>query len=137
MILSRLAPLLLLAVAPAASPAAPPLTAEQALENHRIATRTARAPDCARGGPGDDIVVCGRSSEAPDPYRLPLPTEPEEGTRIRGEAVSAAAIANRRETCSTVGPHQRCSGGLPILAIAAAVAKVAVKAAEHVLDPDE
>ena len=76
----------LLIAAPAAADA--PLTAEQALENHRTRFAAAGTPRCETGETADDIVVCGRR----ETYRLPLPVAREEGTPIRGEPASAAAM---------------------------------------------
>jgi hypothetical protein len=87
MILSRLAPLLLVAVAPSGAAAAPPATAEQAISNYRQLFKPTREIDCPKAGP-DEIVVCRRGSELRDPDRLPLPSsEPGDRQRlIAGEA---------------------------------------------------
>jgi hypothetical protein len=116
-----------LALAGAPAPAAPPASAEEAVARQRASLRAGL--DCDRGG-GNDIVVCGRSG--PDPNRLPLPVEPEPGARIAGEAADpsdALALTNRK--CTTVGPNQQCSGGLPILGIAIWLVETAVKAARE------
>ena len=133
--MSRMTAPLLIALS-AAPAAAQPVTAEQAVNNYRDAFRSLKELDCPKGADPEEVVVCGRR-DRPDPARLPLRTAPEPGRRIQGEAVSTVAAAGKRETCSTVGPNPQCGGGLPILGIAATVAKAAVRVAEKILDPDE
>jgi hypothetical protein len=85
--LSRTA--LALSVVACSTPAAAQrLTAERALENYRRKFVPTAELDCPRGGEAGEIVVCGRGSELPDPYRLPLPSsEPGDRQRlIAGEA---------------------------------------------------
>jgi hypothetical protein len=108
--------------------AAPPTTAEEALARQQAGLQRSLGLDCDRGGPGD-IVVCGR--QGPDPNRLPLPVEPEPGARIAGEPASPSeALALSAEKCTTVGPNQQCSGGLPLIPIAIWLIQTAIKAAE-------
>ena len=122
---------LLLAMAAAAlafAPAkgAPPASAEEALARQQASLRSSLGLGCEREA--GEIVVCGRPG--PDPNRLPLPVEPEPGARIAGEPSDpkeSLALTNRK--CTTVGPNQQCSGGLPILGIALALARAAAKAA--------
>lgn len=114
------------ALAAASAPAAPPATAEEALARQQALLRSGLALDCGRQQ--DEIVVCGR--QGPDPNRLPLPVEPEPGarTRIAGEATAPKeSLALTNQKCTTVGPNQQCSGGLPVLAIAFWVVQTAVK----------
>jgi hypothetical protein len=94
MTLSRLTPPLLLLLAPAGLFAAPRITAEQAMTNYRKVLKPVRELDCPRGAGGEEIVVCGRWPDQPDPNRLPLPVEPEAGERTRyapGELPAAEA----------------------------------------------
>jgi hypothetical protein len=49
------------------------------------------------------------------------------GEIVPGEGVSPVAVASTRERCTTVGPNQNCGGGLPVLGIAMAVARVAIE----------
>ena len=115
----------LLAGSPAG--AAPPATAEEALARQQAALRTSLGHDCDRGAA--EIVVCGRIG--PDPNRLPLPVAPEPGARHAGEpSVPSDALALTADKCTTVGPNQQCSGGLPILPIAIWLIQTAVKAAK-------
>jgi hypothetical protein len=79
----------LLIAAPAA--AAPPLTAEEALENYQARFEPAGRPGCRTAQSTDEIVVCGRRES----YRLPLPVDREPGTPIRGEPPSAAAMMSK------------------------------------------
>ena len=109
--------------------AAPTGAAEQALARQQQSLRTSLGLDCDRGRSAEDIVVCGR--QGPDPNRLPLPVQPEPGARNAGEPpVPADALALSAEKCTTVGPNQQCSGGLPILPIALWLAKTAIKVAK-------
>ena len=106
--------------------AAPPASAEEALARQQASLRSSLGLDCDREA--GEIVVCGRPG--PDPNRLPLPVEPEPGARIAGEASdpeASLALTNRK--CTTVGPNQQCSGGLPILGIALFLVQTAVTAA--------
>jgi len=117
------------AAAMIASPlqAAPAGTAEEALARQQAGLQ--RSLDCDRGG-GEDIIVCGRAG--PDPNRLPLPVQPEPGDRRSGEPPDPSEVLalHKEKTCTTTGPNQRCSGGLPILPIALWLVQTAVKAAK-------
>ncbi len=80
---------LLLALAPVPSVAAqagtaPPATAEEAIANYRQTFKSTDELDCPRSADPNDIVVCARPADAPDPDRLPLPVVPEPGARIVG-----------------------------------------------------
>ena len=129
---SRLALPLLLGLGLAAAPASPAaaqqtVTAEEALANARRTFAPTAEIDCPRAQDADEIVVCAR--QGPDPYRLPLASPPAPGSRVRGEAPSATeAMTAADDPCTTVGPNQRCSGGLPVLGIAMFLAKAAIKA---------
>jgi hypothetical protein len=105
-----------------------------AMANYRSMFQLPRNIDCPEGV-GDEVVVCARRrGDELQPGRLPLPVEPPEGERVMGEAPSQVTeMKAGQEPCSTVGRSQRCSGGLPVFAIIATVAK-AVKAA---VEPDE
>lgn len=106
--------------------AQPPLSAEQALARQQSSLRSGLGIGCDRGTA--EIVVCAR--QGPDPNRLPLPVQPEPGDRRSGEPVDPSeTLALSAQTCTTVGRNPRCSGGLPILAIAAMIVQTAVKAA--------
>jgi hypothetical protein len=105
------------------SASAAPVNAERAMDMHRKQFAPAANLNCGTSADPDEVVVCGRR-EGPDPNRLPLPVEPVAGERVVGEMASAAEVANRRETCTTVGRDQRCSGGLPILPILMGAAKL-------------
>ena len=113
------------AMAAAPAPAAPPLSADEALARQRSSLRSGLGLVCDRDS--GEIVVCGR--QGPDPNRLPLPVPPEPGARIAGEpADPSEALALSAEKCTTVGPNQQCSGGIPILPIAIWLIQTAVKA---------
>lgn len=128
---SRMAVLLLMLWLPVQANAEEPVTAEQAMEHYHQAFQPVRSLDCPGGG-GDEIVVCGRRTDGPDPNRLPLPVERDPGERVTGEAPSAVAAAGTREKCSTVGPNQNCGGLVPI----GILMGVAVKLIEALTDPD-
>lgn len=114
------------ALVSASAPAAPPLTAEEALARQQSSLRSGLGLDCERGA--GEIVVCGR--QGPDPNRLPLPVPPEPGARRSGEPVDPReTLALSDQKCTTVGRNPRCSGGLPILGIALFIAQTVVKAA--------
>ena len=116
--------LLLGASAPVAAEA--PVSADQALARQQAALRSTLGLGCDRGG--GDIVVCARLG--PDPNRLPLPVEPEPGARPAGEPPAPAeALALSAEKCTTVGPNQQCSGGVPVIPIAIWLVRTAVEAA--------
>jgi hypothetical protein len=115
-----------LASCPAQARAAPPASADEALARQQSSLRSSLGLDCDRDS--GEIVVCGRTG--PDPNRLPLPVQPEPGARIAGEPVDPKdTLALSAETCTAVGRNPRCSGGLPILAIAAMIVQTVAKAA--------
>ena len=117
----------LLAGAGVPASAAPPATAEEALARQQAGLQRSLGMDCDRGG--GDIVVCGR--QGPDPNRLPLPVEPEPGARHAGEPpdpMEALALGDGK--CSTTGPNQICSGGLPLIPIAIWLLQTAIKVAK-------
>ena len=123
------------AAAPALAAPLEPLTAEAAIETQRrgLQEATGTAP-CDRDVTGDEIVVCGRVG--PDPNRVEVPRLP--GDRIAllpGEPPSgrAALDATAQSPCSTVGPVQRCSGGLNVFHVAGVLAKIG----KHLLDKDD
>lgn len=106
--------------------AAAPLSAEAALARQQSSLRAGIGLGCDRGA--GEIVVCGR--QGPDPDRLPLPVPPEPGARRSGEPVDpGATLALSAEKCTTVGPNQQCSGGIPILGIALMIVQTVVKEA--------
>jgi hypothetical protein len=123
-------------IALAAAPAfAEPLTAEEAIARQKEQLRDALGLDCDRSGQGEDIVVCGRSG--PDPNRVPFPDQRLPGERVRlgpSEAPSGlAGLEAGQSPCSTVGPNQRCSGGLDVFRVVGVLAKIA----KHLIDPEE
>ena len=79
---------LILAMAPGPALAQRQVTADEALANYRKMFKSTGEIDCPREE--GEIVVCGRRSAGPDPYRLPLPVEREPGERVRGEATADA-----------------------------------------------
>ena len=119
------AALLLLASAAAS---AQTVTAEQAMENHRLSFPTVREIDCPTDAAADEVVVCAR--RGPDPNRMPMPS-PAPGRRILGEAAGTTeAMRVGDDPCTTVGPNQRCGGGLPVIPILMTVGKALVKAVD-------
>jgi len=119
--------LLILAAFAPAEVAAEPVAAEQAMANYRSVFGTARLLECPPATTADQIVVCGRRREQGDPNRLPLPVEPDPGGRTRliaGEPPRAVpGLRLGRQSCSTDGPNQQCSGGLPVFQVIFVVKK--------------
>jgi hypothetical protein len=106
-----------------------PPAAETLIEAQREQLRdSAGLGACPTGPAGDDIVVCARQGR--DPNRLPFDSEPAPGARRAGEIAGprAALDSTRLSPCTTVGPNQRCSGGLPIIPIAVFVVQSTVRA---------
>lgn len=127
-----IASILVVATSPAMAQDAP-LTAEQAIDNSRQMFSVGGA-DCAPTAPDDEeIVVCKRTGRAP---RLPLPAErgPREGPRTAtGEIAAASAAPVRKGSCGVQASDQGCIGGLPIIAGAILLVKMAGK----LIDPDQ
>jgi hypothetical protein len=108
----------------APAPAAEPVSAESALARQQASLRSSLGIVCDRGA--GEIVVCAR--RGPDPNRLPFPVPPEPGARNSGEPADPAdTLALSAEKCTTVGPNQQCSGGLPVLGIAIWAVRTAIK----------
>lgn len=82
--------LLLLAQGPAAP--AQLVTAEEAMGTYRRVIKPVAQLDCPKAE-GGEVVVCARR-DAPSRYRLPLPSEPEAGARIRGDIPSGTDAMN-------------------------------------------
>lgn len=131
MALSRLAPPLLLVLAPAGAFAAPEISADQAMANYRKVIKPVRDLDCPRGGAGDEIVVCGRQPGEVQPGRLPLPIEPEPGARVRLVPGEAARTDAGREPGYC---FSRCPG---TVGIDIATGKKIVAAIKRALEKDE
>ena len=120
-------PAALLLLLGSAASAGPVATAEEALARQQSPVRAGLGLEGERGA--GEIVVCGRSG--PDPNRLPLPAPPEPGARNAGEPRDATdALALSKQSCTTVGPNQQCSGGLPILPIAIWAVQTAIELAK-------
>ena len=127
---SRLALLLpsLLLAAPAL--AAEPETVDEAMERQRRDLRVAigLAP-CPPVDEQGEIVVCGR--RGPSPHRVTGVEMPPERFNRFGAARSAMNAG--RSSCSTVGPNQRCSGGLNVFQAGTALYKIG----RHLLGRDD
>jgi hypothetical protein len=127
------------AAQPASNPsgAAPSVTAEEAIDvqHRRLQAATGTAP-CERDSPADEILVCGR--RGPDPNRVPFPEERLPGERVAllpGEPPSALAAlrSTAGSPCSTVGPSQHCSAGLPVVGVLTTLFKIG----KHLLGGDD
>lgn len=111
---------------------APSLSAEGAIENQRRELVSAARIGCRRIDESE-ILVCGR--QGADPNRITV--EAVAGDRANlmpGElpnGVEASHLGSER--CSTVGPNQRCGGGLDAFLVAGVLYKIG----KHLLDPDE
>ena len=110
MTLSRMTALLILAGSVAPGQAQESVTADEVTANYRRMFPPIDLLDCPPGAE-DEVVICARRMRQSP--RLPLPQEPPEGQRMAGQPPSAANVVNRSDRCSTVGPNQSCSGGLP------------------------
>lgn len=113
---SRTALLLLPVFGAAAEAAAQIRTAEEAVAAQREQVRGAGGEACDRSD-RDAIVVCGRDDSAR--HRLPLPVVAAPGAAGRAGGEQMAALGAGEDPCSTVGPNQRCSGGLLVFGVAA------------------
>jgi hypothetical protein len=100
------------------------VTADQALANYRELFEPVAELDCPKSQTPDEIVVCGRPFDAPDPNRLPLPVQPLPGDRVSGEAMTSVEAGNIKEKCSAVGPNNGCGGLVPIGAIIGVAVKI-------------
>jgi hypothetical protein len=124
---SRLALLLLPLLLAGPAAAAGPDTAEAFLEAQREKLRSGIGlSPCPPPGGQAEIVVCGR--RGPDPYRLPLASDPDPGARRAGvPADGRALLALGAEPC-TSARRQRRSDGLDMVAVAATLASLAATA---------
>jgi hypothetical protein len=126
-----LAALLALAPAPAAAGQAatqPARTAEEAMANYRETFESVRELDCPTPEDPEEIVVCGRPSDAPDPNRAPLPIGPEPGARVVGGVPSAL------ESMSAGGCISRCPQ--PVMVDVFKAAKFMRDLAERIIEGD-
>jgi hypothetical protein len=121
-------PALLLAAPASAQAQSGPATAEEALAAYEQRVDEVMggsvAATCNREGEDEEIVVCGRSSDA----RMRIPYEPEPGARrrlIAGEAPSAAAALNAGACCGQ-------GGGLDVIAIVRTLSR----GLDRILHPD-
>ena len=118
-----------------------PASAQPAGEAEDIVTlqqkqlRNALGLGCRDGAASDEIVVCG--NRGPSPYRLPLASVPEPGSRHLGEAVHQLDVmALNPERCLPARPRP-ATERLDLVAIAAATVAVAAKVADPDLEPAE
>ncbi|HEX8644777.1 MAG TPA: hypothetical protein VF702_12780 [Allosphingosinicella sp.] len=115
MALSRIA--LAAALAAAAAPAAAqPDAAPDALAAQREIVRAAVLDDCG-DAEGDEIVVCGRRAEEARSRRYRVAPGDYSGPRDSAGGAQLYAMEANDDRCSTVGPNQRCSGGVDVLAV--------------------
>ena len=98
-----------------------PITAEEILAAYEARIHEAMGSvdgRCPRGAEDGAIIVCGRDHDAS--MRLPLPSEPEEGSRHRllaGEAPSGRAALDVGAACCGGG------GGIDIIGLAGALGR--------------
>jgi hypothetical protein len=121
----------LAALVAAPASAADPLTAEEAIAHQEAELERALGLRC--GPDGEEIVVCGRPG--PDPNRIQSERLPGERVSLPPNEVASArdALAIDTSPCTTVGPNQRCSGGLDVFRVVAVLARIG----KHVLDPED
>lgn len=121
MALSRIALIAALAAVPAAAAQAQP-AAPDPVETQRESVREVVAPQCDEAV-GDEIVVCGeREEEQARRYRV-APTARAPGAADRAGGEQREAMTAGSETCSTVGPNQRCTRGLDVIGIGFAIVR--------------
>jgi hypothetical protein len=124
-------------LASVASPALaqPAFDAEAALTKQKSQLSGSLGLRCGGVGEGQEIVVCGK--RGPDPYRLPLGSEPEPGARLAGEAPDQRkTMALNPVKCSQARPQPE-SDRLDLLAVALTAVALAAKAAGKDLRPPE
>jgi hypothetical protein len=124
-------------LASAGSPALAQSTfnADDALAKQKSALSGSLGLRCGAGGDGQEIVVCGK--RGPDPYRLPLGSEPEPGARLAGEAADQRkTMALNPVKCAQARPRPE-SDRLDLVAVALTAVAVAAKAAGKDLRPPE
>lgn len=121
--MALLVPPLLVATSSLAA-AAVPETAESFVDRHRETLRSGIGlGPCPAPGEQAEIVVCGR--RGPDPYRLPLGSEPDPNVRRAGEVQDQRKLlALGAEPCTSARRRQR-SDGFDLLAIAATAVSIA------------
>jgi hypothetical protein len=137
--MSRTAPWILASLAtawPGAAPAAlqdeveaAAPTAEAVIQAYRHRTEGAMRRRCTRGGPDDEILVCGRSIEN-ERQALPLGSQPDPVARrrlIAGEVPSGIDALNAPGACCGHG-----GGGLNVIAIVNALGA----GVDRILHPD-
>ena len=66
----------------------PPATAEEALSSYRTVIKPLAQLDCPKAE-GEEVVVCGRRRDQPDPYRIP--SDASGSAPARGEPMSGGA----------------------------------------------
>ena len=127
---------LLLALAPVPASAAQsggPATAEEALATYRQTFKSTRELDCPKSADPNDIVVCARPQDAPDPNRLPLPAAPTPGAPNLDEALKGTH-AMTADACQA---YERCgSGGLSISVDVIRAARAVKTVVERLIEGD-
>ncbi len=128
--MKRIVPLTMALVAIPATAAAQADGDDGLMRAYRAKTQFVRP--CDRSG--DAIVVCGTQAERNARERLPLSREEVAGAGPqRGEAPRATAVAPQQGSCGVVGGQGAgCTGGLPVLQMIGALAKLVTA----VTDPD-
>jgi hypothetical protein len=124
----------LLLAAPAPASAQPALTADAAIAHQRDQLVQKARIGCRRSSDdAEEILVCGR--EGADPNRIEVEAAPGGRTRLLpGEpAGSVAAMAAGDDPCTTVGPNQRCSGGIDMFRVGSVLFKIG----KHLLNKDD
>jgi hypothetical protein len=118
----------ILALAGSAARAEPAFfKAEDALARQQSNLSETLGLRCRAGANPDEIIVCGE--RRPSPYRLPLGSDPEPGTRRAGEPADQREImALNPERCPPARPRPE-SDRLDLLAITVTAVAIAAKAA--------
>lgn len=104
----------ILAVTAAPASAAAQVTSEQALASFRAMFKSPSDLECPKEE--GEIVVCGRRNDERSPYRLPLPTTPEPGSRVAGEPPKdfggCTRLCHQPATINVIGTALRVAKGI-------------------------
>ena len=82
-----------------AQAASGPQFVEELIANSKVSLPAIGRRRCADAAEAGEIVVCGRREGEPNPNRLPLPVDPPQGERLRGEIGNGTQALAETERC--------------------------------------